>query len=281
VGDLAYLADGSVGLRVIDVSRPSMPVQRGSLALPGASDVAVERGLAYVTSNAPASRFAPAMGSLHSVDVSKATAPRALGSLELTWVAREIQVADGIAHLVTAPSFILNGRPRFVSLRAIDVSDPAHPHELGALPLSAATSLELVNGFVYVADGSTLRILDFGPEYRRPVSPVAIDVKPGDARNAIDPSGRGSVRVAILGGEGLDVRTVDRRSLAFGPGDAPAAGSGAFKDVDRDGAADLVARFLKRHSGLGLGDSEACLRGKLLDGTRFAGCDAVRTPPPR
>jgi hypothetical protein len=51
--------------------------------------------------------------------------------------------------------------------------------------------------------------------------------------------------------------------------------------VDRDGFTDLVARFLKRHMSLAPGDAEACLRGRLLDGTRFEGCDAIHTPLPR
>jgi hypothetical protein len=223
VGDLAYLAERN-GLRVIDASHPTALVERGSLELSGAIDVEVDLGFAYVTSNSPPNSLPPRESALHALDLSAASAPRPAARLELPPSVGEVEVADGFAYVVTAP-FRLPGFPgsrsRPVSVRAIDVSDPAHLEERGALPVPSGGSLEVAGGRVYLGGGSTLRILDFGPEYRA-VSPVAIDVEPGDARNALDPRGRGSVGVAILG-EGLDVRTVDRRSLAFGHEDAPAA----------------------------------------------------------
>ncbi|NRA00125.1 MAG: hypothetical protein HRU01_26785, partial [Myxococcales bacterium] len=49
VGGLAYVADGSSGLRVIDVSNPAAPVELGALDTPGgALNVEVVGGLAYV-----------------------------------------------------------------------------------------------------------------------------------------------------------------------------------------------------------------------------------------
>jgi len=48
-GDYAYVGDNSAGLRVIDVSSPSAPVEVGFLDTPGfASGVAVSGGYAYV-----------------------------------------------------------------------------------------------------------------------------------------------------------------------------------------------------------------------------------------
>ena len=35
MGDLAYVADGDSGLRVIDVSNPAFPVELGALGTPG------------------------------------------------------------------------------------------------------------------------------------------------------------------------------------------------------------------------------------------------------
>jgi hypothetical protein len=49
VGDLAYVADGSSGLRVIDVSNPAFPMELGALATSHfAGDVEVVGDLAYV-----------------------------------------------------------------------------------------------------------------------------------------------------------------------------------------------------------------------------------------
>jgi hypothetical protein len=259
-------------------------VERGSLELSGAIDVEVDLGFAYVTANSPPNSLPPRESALHALDLSAASAPRPAARLELPPSVGEVEVADGFAYVVTAPFRLPSfpgSRSQPVSLRAIDVSDPARPAERGALPVPSGGSLEVAGGLVYLGSGSTLRILDFGPEYRGAATAVAIDVKPGDARNALDPHGRSSIRVAILGSPSFDVRDVECESLAVGPGAAPALGSARVRDVNHDGLPDLVARFLKRHSGLGPGDDEVCLRGKLLDGTRFEGCDGIRTPLPR
>ena len=105
-------------------------------------------------------------------------------------------------------------------------------------------------------------------------------MKPGDATNVIDPRGSGTLRVAIPH-MGFSLGALDRRSLAFGPAGAPPSSGPAVRDVDHDGTADLVVSFRLRHTGLGLGDSEACVRGRFLDGTRFEGCDVIHTPPSR
>jgi len=47
-GSRAYVADGEEGLRVIDIGNPSAPVEVGFVDTPGAEDVAVSGGYAYV-----------------------------------------------------------------------------------------------------------------------------------------------------------------------------------------------------------------------------------------
>ena len=56
VGDLAYVADDRYsGLRIIDVSDPTFPVELGALDTPGyARDVEVVGDLAYVVGNSSA-----------------------------------------------------------------------------------------------------------------------------------------------------------------------------------------------------------------------------------
>ncbi len=54
VGDLAYVADGYSGLRVIDVSNPALPVEIGALETPGyAEGVEVMNTLAFGPHEAP------------------------------------------------------------------------------------------------------------------------------------------------------------------------------------------------------------------------------------
>jgi len=111
--------------------------------------------------------------------------------------------------------------------------------------------------------------------------PVEIDIKPGSESNAINLSEEGVVAVALLGGEDLDVSEVDVTTLAFGPAGAAFDHSHGphLEDVDADGFADLVSHYRIEQTGIEFGDPETCLRGQLLDGRPFSGCDSIRTVP--
>ena len=109
---------------------------------------------------------------------------------------------------------------------------------------------------------------------------VGIDVRPGSARNRVNPLAHCVVAVALLAADDLDPTQVDVASLGFGPDAAPAVHS-LLRDVDRDGRLDLVTHHRIPQTGIALGDEEACLGGQLLDGTPLAGCDAVDTLPLR
>jgi hypothetical protein len=111
-----------------------------------------------------------------------------------------------------------------------------------------------------------------------PVLPVAIDVKPRNPQNPLNPFAQGVVRVALLGAADLDVAQVDVASLGFGPNAAPAV-QARVRDVDGDGLLDLVTAHRVPETGIAIGDDEACLAGALHDGTGLLGCDAVRTIP--
>ena len=108
-----------------------------------------------------------------------------------------------------------------------------------------------------------------------------IDIKPGCDPATINPKSHGIVPVAILGSDGFDVTQVDPASLTFGPASAaPIQTNGRrFADTNGDGIMDLVTRYRIPETGIAPGDSEACLRGELLDGMPFASCDAIRTLP--
>ena len=128
--------------------------------------------------------------------------------------------------------------------------------------------------------GTSLRIVDFGPEYA-PKIDVAIDIKPGSDADSINPASRGVIPVAILGSESFDVADIDLTTLVFGPdGATPAHRRGGHpKDVNGDGAMDLVSHFWVQDTGITSETDSPCVSGMTLDGAEFEGCGAIQSRP--
>lgn len=105
---------------------------------------------------------------------------------------------------------------------------------------------------------------------------VEIDIRPHSRRNLVIPNAHGFLGVALLGSDSFAVTEVDASSVAFGPAGAQPRGKEWFVDVNADGLTDLLLRFRTHEAGIAFGDTQACLTGETLDGTRFQGCDSVR-----
>jgi hypothetical protein len=107
---------------------------------------------------------------------------------------------------------------------------------------------------------------------------VAIDVKPGTAINAINPTANGVIPVAILSTDDFDATTVDALTVRFGrDGAAEIHGRAHLSDVNADGRRDLVLHFATEATGIVAGDTSASLTGATLDGEAIEGSDAIVT----
>lgn len=153
MGDLAYVADGSGGLRVMDLSDPLRPLEVASLDTTGETRmVVVAESYAYL---------ADGPGGLVIVDVSTPTVPRRISSVDTHQDANALVLRDGLAYIAIAD-------PGSAGLSVVDVSKPAQPREVGAMATSG-TALEVaLNGhYAYIADGPAgLQVMDIADPAR-------------------------------------------------------------------------------------------------------------------
>ncbi len=133
-------------------------------------------------------------------------------------------------------------------------------------------------------DGDGLATVDMGVDEVRPVTRVAIDIKPGSSANPINLSSRGVIPVAILTSDSFDATAVDPGTICFGDDDNPsqrdcteAQGRGHTTDVNGDGRPDLLLHYEVGATGIDSGDTTACLTGKTFAGVSIEGCDSIKT----
>ncbi|OGU54249.1 MAG: hypothetical protein A2V66_07490, partial [Ignavibacteria bacterium RBG_13_36_8] len=143
-GTLAYLAVGDAGLRIVDISDPTHPVEVGAWDSPGyAEGIAVAGNIVYLTDGPYG---------LWTVDVSDTAHPRKIGS------AYDMNYAYGVA---LSGSYALIAAAR-AGLLVVDISDPVHPVELVIMDTPGnAIGVAVSGNLAYVADGwNGLQIVD-------------------------------------------------------------------------------------------------------------------------
>lgn len=142
-GNHAYVANGSAGLQVVDVSVPEAPRVCGSF--PCAEWVhAVEADGAYAFASVGNNGF-------FIFDLSDPEAPRLLSELRFSLNVEKPHLVGNTAYVGVLGE----------GLVAIDVSDPAHPVVLGRVSTSGIpSSLDDRAGLLYLADTCALVILE-------------------------------------------------------------------------------------------------------------------------
>jgi len=152
--------------------------------------------------------------------------------------------------------------------------------------VGAFDEVVLPEGFSLVAEPGAIRLIAGASTV-----PVALDIRPADCPNPLNPSSHGSLPVAILGTEELDVADVDPTSLRL---EGAGAVGWSLKDVSSplgtesccvgagpDGVLDLVLKFSVPEIAAGLGPVQKnaevvlTLEGALRDGTPVFGEDCV------
>ncbi|HEU4391286.1 MAG TPA: hypothetical protein VFV34_26035, partial [Blastocatellia bacterium] len=120
-GSYAYIAAGSAGLQVVDISDRAHPRVAASQSLPGnANDVVVAGNFAYV---------AAGTAGLHIVNVSNPLSPVVTGSLNTGGEAWDVVVKGNQAYVANGAS----------GLAIIDISVRSAPARLGSLSLAGTS----------------------------------------------------------------------------------------------------------------------------------------------
>lgn len=187
--NLAYVADGDAGLKIIDVSDPLSPVLIDSVSTRGfAADVFLSGNYAFV---------ADGDSGLAVIDVSNpgAKSSSLIGTLDIPggYVA-DVSVQGDYAYLAVSTA----------GFRVADVSNLALPQIVGAeTSLTLCQSVDVSGSYAYVTDGiAGLKVLDVSD----PDNPWIIDgVKSSTWINASDVIVRGSKAYVTDSGNGLHV----------------------------------------------------------------------------
>ncbi|HZW08817.1 MAG TPA: GC-type dockerin domain-anchored protein [Phycisphaerales bacterium] len=136
-GNLAYIADGSAGLLVLDISEPAAPVFVASCDTPGSA-----RALSVDGSHAFIAEYD---FGLRIVDVADPGAPVLVGSLAMGATPLDVVGAGGLAYLALGDQ----------GLVVVDVSEPTSPAVVGAYDtVGGVRNLAIVGEHAYLADTS-------------------------------------------------------------------------------------------------------------------------------
>ena len=136
-GNYAFMASGSTGLRVLDISTGDAPEEVGYCDTPGsAGSVAIADNIAYV---------ADWMSDLRIIDISTPTQPVEIGWLETGTMCSDVEVADGLVYVLD----------RWEGLKIVDASNPSNPEIISEsyVPGSDGFDLEVAGDLAFVVDG--------------------------------------------------------------------------------------------------------------------------------
>lgn len=228
----AYVADYGGGLRVLDVSDPANPAEMSYYPLPDMANYAqrldVADGYAYV---------ADTSGRLRIFNVADPTQPAPVTVYEEDYRSVvDVQVTGNYAYTVGDDG-----------LRALNISDPAHPAETSHCPdIVEGSSLHVTGGYAYIVGGESGNYL-WTVDVSIPLSPTVVSTYtlPVFFANAVHVTEQPTTgaRLAYVNTEynGLQVVDVSDPANPVGVGDFSAWGFG--RDVQVVGGLIYLANF--------------------------------------
>jgi hypothetical protein len=157
-GDYGFVAEMEDGLLVFNLTDLSNPTLVGQYNTPGISkSFEVEGNYTYIADRS---------GGLRIADITNPMNPVEVGFYDSLYSAEEICVSNNYAYVVDD---ILN-EPDWI--RAINISDPANPFQVGAILMqSDVNALDVSGNFLFAATTNTgLRIIDIS----NPANPVEV-----------------------------------------------------------------------------------------------------------
>lgn len=317
VGHFAYVADGSSGLHIINITDPGNLIPVGSFGTPGsAGDVVVAGNHAFVTDS---------VTGLEVVDISDPTNPIPVGSCVTPGTAVNVAVSGNYAFVADgAPGFqviditdlsnpvlvgsydtavgardvAVSGDHAFVAdgptgLLVFDISDPVNPALVGSHDTpSSATAVDLSGDHAFVADGSSgLQVIDIS-DPANPAPAGSIDT-PGSTKGVRVSGHHAFVTDGVSGLQMIDISDPGNPDLVWSfdtPGNAfqvVVAGEHAF--VADHGAGIQVIRFagqvtpelLGQSDTLGLGNGVAVAGEHAYVADGFSGLRVFDISEPR
>ena len=149
LGTRAYVAAGTAGLQVVDISDPVAPALMGGYNTDGKAE-----GV-YVADNLVA-YIADGAEGLQVIDVSKPAKPKRLGGYKTGGYASGVWVVGDIAYLADGAS---------KGLQIFDVSNPAAPAPVRSIGTGGtAEDVYVAGNYAYVANGEKgLQVIDVDP----------------------------------------------------------------------------------------------------------------------
>ncbi|MFN5064674.1 MAG: Calx-beta domain-containing protein [Aphanizomenon sp.] len=154
VGNYAYVATGSDGLEIIDISDPTNPIIKGRWNYNITSGL-VTSGSVYSVQVIGNYAYAASSRGLEIIDISNPTAPTLKGNYnDSVWnvsgFGRRVQVLNDYAYMAAGDS----------GLQIIDISNPSNPTLKGNYDTGYANNVQVIGNNAYVADVSGLQIID-------------------------------------------------------------------------------------------------------------------------